>query len=1744
MGLPESDICTFALTKNHYASKHEFDTNLFSSENRPATLQALYDAATKTPVHLMRQLDRWRHDGHRTSRFFVCTPVLGAKRRKIRSRVDIDIETRMVRVTAVVTAPKSRSSAGWFSLQFDIEETGSKLVKVCVKRAQRLRFLNVEVGSLLPAAVEELRRWTSNEALGDITVTTDCANRIAPNVTMADGDATDGTIVSDDEAIDHKLPSPRGTTSSCRTQVSVIPFDGLLKFIGHKLMVYGVLLFPAEIVAVDISGKSFDRMSVQRRSLLTGDISSRTTDGDSVIPKRRTRRRPRSRRRNTLAGTDQKEIQNALTAGEEHSSPTFNQETESKKGAVSRSKSSDVLRPTAKKESPENKKSHFNTLKQWGKNRYDKIMNRSSETKTENSKPPEDIDDFNVYEVVGTKRTRDLEKERRTHERNSSISSSEKSSINLPVSNTISSVMNIAVKLRESSAQRRQRRSGGSKDEPHSSSGNWSASSESGRASIGSEITTTTHPKSTTSTATSNNSLNQPSSVNSKRRFNINTSASGSVTSEGTLTPDIIHDLHEDGETSSVYSCDTEGYYTSFHMDSGLKTLKEEDTPPTPLHSTSVFSNSGSCNTVLSAENEYELFGKGSTSTTTSSAGTVCTTLRASESNRSLTAGPAVPERKSSLFKSSTASPESSLERDFSDKTGTVKRSPASTKPTVVALIHKECQGDVSPDSGHNTSSSPIESISSPNGVRSVSDFEISESSDMEGPERIERIRVKTTINSSRIPSMCAITPPHSDDESVNSSNSSQKDITNKKEFKSADLDKDNRNLSQRIITTNINGKNKQSLINVNPQTGYATVESIDQPDHVTKTEVKSDINQNTENTITGPKSVRAPSPSGGEYVTIADVRNNNEKVQKPVEVSYANDAVNRNLSTVLADKVRDAEYVCLNELPFNDNNNVNSANLDSLERKRQGARVMLDAEGKVVYSSDSLRRRKGAHTTFEPGPYVKPTGSPAQSPLAVHRTPKAIRPINSTQNQMVALVPPVEFNRPLSPQSDKLVIRASSGISSSTTEIVRMPPSTIVTPTVRSISPKPYASRGAYVHIQDAGRPLSPTQEKGKSQTPAARTPRPHTKNLKTNDKNLKNARAIQRSDSYRIANAPLTLEILNAELEKLDIEDRIEREIENELWRERINYPPTVSPLVSPKLCERQCHIYSQAHAQKILLASPKRVILPMDPAEKRVRVLSASVTDTEICAWFSLQERVPCPAGRLPYPNTTLGNTEFPSGNHGDMYKYRNPVFESHMDNRYMPEQYYLQKGNSMYSTLPSKKTQYFNTEFKTERSVTPDITRGLERNYNFNNEEGKISYYQPRVYNENLNVNYQHSLPRNFYRSDHNLLNQKLGIPVQLPDIGRMNLQRVPSNYVSSSTPTRSRSQNELNTYKYHQSFDDSEGSFKISPIDPRHSGGFQSSTPASKNTELRAAKNLDNKLLSPKKSTMSNEELSAVIHKSKKRMNIETEETPRSSPVTVQNEIPKKQTIKSPESGYLDKSRSRLSWSPSKGEYVDFNPDIDKLSPPNSSRSRQSWACSDRKGPATKQTSNMDFKRLLLQKSTTTTPKMSAVEQLKKSKEHVKSPQSKPPTDNMSILDLSCSPRSLVNRKLLNNVPGSPNRDPKPVPKILSPRSQWRFTRSDVLSSTILEDCREDESPNSSGEKKEPSPKTKNLFNTNFNRNKEQSGDLEHKPYISISQKMQAQRAQFFQPISQTQQSTENVKEKHTKEAPPTLETSF
>lgn len=294
--------------------------------------------------------------------------------------------------------------------------------------------------------------------------------------------------------------------------------------------------------------------------------------------------------------------------------------------------------------------------------------------------------------------------------------------------------------------------------------------------------------------------------------------------------------------------------------------------------------------------------------------------------------------------------------------------------------VHGQNQnGGESPDSGHNTSSSPVESASSPACTgRSCSEFEYSESSDLEGCDRIERIRSKTAINTSRIPSMCVITPPGSDDE--NSKETERESRRNEKNM-------DSRSPGAVLMSATV-GTSKMEVINGQDKNLYATVQTVlpsnpSHPNNVTKTPSLSSSGNATSKIsplsgVLGKLRGVLPLPGrkhsskiaaqdapqttadSGDYVTIADVRNNNDKRQETAnpmttaslrsQATYANADLFR----------KDAEYVSLSELPKKPDS--------SLERRRQGARVTLDSEGKVVYSSDSLKRRKGAHTTFNPG--------------------------------------------------------------------------------------------------------------------------------------------------------------------------------------------------------------------------------------------------------------------------------------------------------------------------------------------------------------------------------------------------------------------------------------------------------------------------------------------------------------------------------------------------------------------------------------------------------------------------------------------------------------------------------------------------------------------------------------------------------------------------------------------------------
>ena len=269
-----------------------------------------------------------------------------------------------------------------------------------------------------------------------------------------------------------------------------------------------------------------------------------------------------------------------------------------------------------------------------------------------------------------------------------------------------------------------------------------------------------------------------------------------------------------------------------------------------------------------------------------------------------------------------------------------------------------------------------MESASSPACTgRSCSEFEYSESSDLEGCERIERIRSKTAINTSRIPSMCVITPPGSDDEHARDS-----DQTSKKTEGSRKTDLQT---GGSVLMSATVGTSKMEVINGQDKNLYATIQVLPSPtnekptvggqNQAAKISPLSGVLGKLRGVLPGRKQVLKSTVTqgtdqgnadSGDYVTIADVRNNNDKRQDSASCSASATPVRSSPVTYANSDIfkKDAEYVSLSELPKKPDS--------SLERKRQGARVTLDSEGKVVYSSDSLKRRKGAHTTFNPGAF------------------------------------------------------------------------------------------------------------------------------------------------------------------------------------------------------------------------------------------------------------------------------------------------------------------------------------------------------------------------------------------------------------------------------------------------------------------------------------------------------------------------------------------------------------------------------------------------------------------------------------------------------------------------------------------------------------------------------------------------------------------------------------------------------
>lgn len=326
-------------------------------------------------------------------------------------------------------------------------------------------------------------------------------------------------------------------------------------------------------------------------------------------------------------------------------------------------------------------------------------------------------------------------------------------------------------------------------------------------------------------------------------------------------------------------------------------------------------------------------------STSASSAGTVCTAVLTDYDKY-------CGERKNSqtkLHRTNSSVSEYSLQRSCSTSTigdnlegaATIKRNGILLQKGVAALVHQARE---------ELQTNQIE-----NKTKIGTEFEYSESSDLECSDRLERMKTKTTINTSRIPSMCVITPGNSDDECG-------KKITETGQLlpKVVSIE-----FGSEIVSKN----EKKELINTS-KIKNVTMQPLDTFIERLK-EVKPSLKDSP--LSTAPIAEVEDLEDFGEYVTIKDKNSCTNTAKNHTGVYYSNDVVKRNLSTALSENINDMEYVCLNELP------CNITNVDNKMETKQTlpARVVLNAHGQITYNSDSLKRRK-AHTTFIPGPYIK----------------------------------------------------------------------------------------------------------------------------------------------------------------------------------------------------------------------------------------------------------------------------------------------------------------------------------------------------------------------------------------------------------------------------------------------------------------------------------------------------------------------------------------------------------------------------------------------------------------------------------------------------------------------------------------------------------------------------------------------------------------------------------------------------
>ncbi|KAL4233220.1 NHS-like 1b [Mactra antiquata] len=74
--IPEGDLKQFTAITSHHQARHGYDTSLFIPTNRPQCVQDLYNLSAPNPTRVIRSADLYRKDGLSGSKMFKCWPVI------------------------------------------------------------------------------------------------------------------------------------------------------------------------------------------------------------------------------------------------------------------------------------------------------------------------------------------------------------------------------------------------------------------------------------------------------------------------------------------------------------------------------------------------------------------------------------------------------------------------------------------------------------------------------------------------------------------------------------------------------------------------------------------------------------------------------------------------------------------------------------------------------------------------------------------------------------------------------------------------------------------------------------------------------------------------------------------------------------------------------------------------------------------------------------------------------------------------------------------------------------------------------------------------------------------------------------------------------------------------------------------------------------------------------------------------------------------------------------------------------------------------------------------------------------------------------------------------------------------------------------------------------------------------------------------------------------------------------------